>query len=119
MKFIFPQNYNFRNKLFGMFDYSTILFNLIWDVIIFLIINFIFNALYIKLFLLIVFCFPLFLFSIIGFNGQNIIYVLSYILKFVFSQKLFLYSKSYHSKNIHNPFIRFLYFLKKIKFLHY
>ena len=24
MKFIFPQNYNFKNKLFGFLDYSTI-----------------------------------------------------------------------------------------------
>ena len=28
MKFIFPQNYNFKNKLFGFLDYSTIFFNL-------------------------------------------------------------------------------------------
>ena len=33
MKFIFPQNYNFKNKLFGFLDYSTIFLNLIWDLI--------------------------------------------------------------------------------------
>ncbi len=26
MKFIFPQNYNFKNKLFGVIEYSTIFF---------------------------------------------------------------------------------------------
>ena len=31
MKFIFPQNYDFKNKLFGFIDYSTVIFNLIWD----------------------------------------------------------------------------------------
>ena len=30
MKFIFPKNYNFKNKLFGFIDYSTIFINLIW-----------------------------------------------------------------------------------------
>ena len=39
MKFIFPQNYNFKNKLFGIIDYSSLIFNIIWDLIIFLLIN--------------------------------------------------------------------------------
>ncbi len=38
MKFIFPQNYNFKkNKLFGIIDYSSLIFNIIWDLIIFFI----------------------------------------------------------------------------------
>ena len=32
MKFIFPQNYNFKTKLFGVIDYSTIFLNLFWDI---------------------------------------------------------------------------------------
>ena len=39
MKFIFPQNYNFKNKLFGVIEYSTIFLNLIWDLIVFIFIN--------------------------------------------------------------------------------
>ena len=31
MKFIFPQNYCFKNKLFGIIDYSTLILNIIWD----------------------------------------------------------------------------------------
>ena len=42
MKFIFPQNYNFKNKLFGIIDYSSLIFNIIWDLIIFLLINLLF-----------------------------------------------------------------------------
>ena len=37
MKFIFPQNYNFENKILGVIDYTTALFNVIWYLIIFLI----------------------------------------------------------------------------------
>ena len=93
MKFIFPQNYNFKNKLFGVIDYSTIILNLIWDLFIFIFINF-FNNLNIKIFLFFVFCFPLLLFSFSGFNGENIIYVIKYIFKFIIKQKLFLFSKN-------------------------
>ena len=92
MKFIFPQNYNFKNKLFGVIDYSTIFLNLFWDFLIFIFVN-IFNNLNIKIFLFFIFCFPLFLFSFSGLNGENIIYVLTYILKFLLKSKLLLFSK--------------------------
>lgn len=98
MKFIFPQNYNFKSKLFGIIDYSTIFFNLFWDFFVFIFINF-FNNLNIKIFIFFILCFPLFLFSISGFNGENIFYVFTYIIKFIFKQKLILFSK--------NNFIKF------------
>ena len=93
MKFIFPQNYNFKNKLFGVIEYSTIFLNLIWDLFIFIFIN-IFNNLNIKIFLFFIFCFPLFLFSITGFNGESIIYVIRYIFNFLIKQKIYLFKKS-------------------------
>ena len=93
MKFIFPQNYNFKNKLFGVIEYSTIILNFIWDLFIFIFINF-FNNLNIKIFLFFIFCFPLFLFSITGFNGESIIYVIKYIFNFLIKQKIYLFKKS-------------------------
>ena len=90
MKFIFPQNYNFKNKLFGFLDYSTIFFNLIWFLFIFLFINLFFN---IKIFLFIIFCFPDFLLSLFGFNGENIVYVIFYIFKFLIKNKILLFIK--------------------------
>ena len=35
MNFIFPENYNFKNKIFGMFDYSTVIFNFVWGFLLF------------------------------------------------------------------------------------
>lgn len=93
MKFIFPQNYNFKNKLLGVIDYSTAFANIIWDIFIFLISNLIFTNLTIKIFFIIIFCFPLILFSFVGFNGENILYVFSYIIHFIVKPKLFLYKK--------------------------
>lgn len=93
MKFIFPQNYDFKNKLFGFIDYSTVIFNLIWDGFILLILNLFFSSLSVKVFLFIVFCFPLFLLSIAGLNGENFLYVFYYLFRFFIKQKLFFYSK--------------------------
>ena len=93
MKFIFPQNYNFKNKLFGILDYSSLILNIVWDSIIFILINLFFKNLNVKIFIFILFCFPIFLFSIIGFNHENILYIFVYIIQYIKSPKLYLYSK--------------------------
>ncbi len=93
MKFIFPQNYDVKNKLFGIIDYSTAFVNLLWYAFIFIVVNFIFKNLTLKIFVFVVFCFPLFLFSFAGFNGENILYVFSYLIHFLWKPKLFLYKK--------------------------
>lgn len=93
MKFIFPQNYNFNNKILGIIEYSSAIFMVVWSVLIFIILNFIFTDLSIKIFLFIIFCFPIFIFSIIGFNNENILYVFIYIVKFIFKKKLLFFSK--------------------------
>lgn len=93
MKFIFPQNYNFKSKLFGIIDYGTIFLNLFWDLFVFIFVNF-FNNINIKIFLFLIFSFPLFLFSFSGFNGENFLYVIKYIFKFLVKQKLLFFQKN-------------------------
>ena len=93
MKFIIPQNYNFKNKILGIIDYSTAIFNIVWHALIFIVLNFIFKNWNIKIFLLISFCFPITLFSILGFNGEPIVYVFKYIFKYILRPKLYLYKK--------------------------
>ena len=93
MKFIFPQNYSFKNKLFGFIDYSTLFFNIIWDFFMFCFLDLFNLNISIKISIFIIFCFPLFLFSIIGFNHENFIYVLTYLFKYLFNKKIYFYSK--------------------------
>ncbi len=93
MKFIFPQNYNFNTKLFGIIDYSTAFINIIWWIIIFCILHFLFNDLTLKIIIFIITCFPIFLLSVIGFNHENIFYVIKYLYKFAKSNKIYLYKK--------------------------
>ena len=91
MKFIFPQNYDTSSKLFGFLDYSSGIILVLWSIFIFCIVNFILNSFYLKIFVFIVFCFPVYLFCFIGFNHESIIYILSYLIKYIFSQKIYLY----------------------------
>ena len=91
MNFIFPQNYNFDNKLFGFISYSSLILNLIWACIIFFISNCFFNSLYIKISAIIILCFQLLLFTFIGVNNENIVYFLKYFLRYLLKNKLYLY----------------------------
>ena len=93
MKFIIPQNYDFKNKIWGIIDYSTAIFNIIWYVLVFAIIELLFDNWNIKIFLFISFSFPITLFSIVGFNGESIIYVLKYLIKYLIMPKLYLFQK--------------------------
>lgn len=93
MKFVIPQNYNFKNKLFGIIYYSNLIFILIWSILIFSIINLIFQNLDIKIFLFISFVFPIALINIVGINGESFIDILIYIVRYIFSTKLYLYKK--------------------------
>lgn len=93
MKFIFPQNYDFNTKLFGLIDYSTAILNIVWGIIIYILVNIIFLNLNLKIFFFIMLVFPILLFSVIGINGENVIYVCSYLLKYIIKQKLYFYEK--------------------------
>mgnify|MGYP004445867373 FL=1 len=94
LKFIFPQNYKFSTKIFGLIDYQTAILNCIWGGGIFLIINTLFKNINIKIFLFISFVFPILIFSIVGINGEKIIDVIIYMSKFIIKPKLLFYDKS-------------------------
>ena len=83
MKFIFPQNYKFNTKILGLFDYQTALLNIIWDGVVYFVINLIFSNISVKIFFFIIFAFPVLIFSIVGINGENIINVIIYMSKFI------------------------------------
>ena len=93
MKFIFPQNYNFNSKIFGLIEYTAAILDLIWGGFIFFIIHIFIKSLSIKIFCFIVFFLPVLIFSIVGVQGESLIYFLTYMIKYIFKQKLFLYDK--------------------------
>ena len=89
MIFIFPRNYNIHSKFLGIISYSYLL----WDFFVYCLINLLFLSLTIKTFLFIIFTLPILLLSIIGINNENIFSTLFYLLKFIFSNKLYLFNK--------------------------
>ena len=93
MKFIFPQNYDFNTKIFGIIDYSTALLDLVWAVIVIFLINIFLKSLNYKIFGFIILVLPVIILSIVGVNGENLVYFINYITKYIFRQKVFLYEK--------------------------
>ena len=93
MKFVIPQNFNLKYKLFGVFDYYTLFFNILWFLILFLFFNLLSSNWNIKIFFIISFGFPVTLFSIFGLSGESIFYVLKYIIKYLLKPKLYLFKK--------------------------
>ena len=93
MKFIFPQNYNFTNKLFGFIDYTTIILNIIWGLLIFSFVYLFIPNITLKIGIFIVFFLPFALFSIIGFNHEKILYILIYLYFYISSPKMYLFKK--------------------------
>ena len=95
MKFIIPQNYNFKNKFLGIIDYSTLIFLIINYIISYFIINLLFSNINIKIILFILINGPITLISIVGFYHENIVYVLYYIFKFYINRNIYLYKKNF------------------------
>lgn len=93
MKFVFPQNYDLNTKIFGIIDYSTAIVDLIWGGIVFFLINIFFKSLSYKICVFIILVLPVLIFSVVGVNGENLIYFIKYTTKYIFRQKVFLYEK--------------------------
>ena len=93
MKFIFPQNYKLKTKIFGLIDYQSAILITIWGVIVFLVEKIIFDSLKLKIFFFIILVFPVSLFCIVGVGGENIIHVIIYMSKFIIEPKIFFYDK--------------------------
>ena len=93
MKFIFPQNYNFNSKLLGFIDYSTVILNIIWGLIVFGFVYFFIPDITFKVGIFIILFLPFALLSIIGFNHEKMLYIIIYIFRYIKCQKIYLYIK--------------------------
>lgn len=93
MNFIFPSNYAFKSKLFGIIDYTSAIVNLIWYIFIFCLVNLFFSDINIKIILFISLCFPFLIFTIVNNRNENILFVLLYVIKFMVNRKIYFYRK--------------------------
>lgn len=95
MKFIFPKNYTFKAKLLGFIDYTTAIFNAILILIIYFLTNVIFSDINFKIYFFIAVYFPIFLFSVLCFQTENIISVIYYTIYFFKNRNIYLYKKTH------------------------
>lgn len=95
MKFIIPQNYKFKNKILGIIDYPTAIFNILWNVIIYFFLKNITLSITLRIFIFSTLSFPILLLTIIGFNNESPIYTVRYIFRYLIRQKVYLFEKVY------------------------
>lgn len=91
MNFVFPQNYKYRYKFWGILDFSTVFINLTWAGLTYIIAKLLFSSLTFRIYFFIIFYFPVFLLSITGFHGENVFSVILYIYGFKKNCKIYLY----------------------------
>ena len=94
MHFIFPKNYDFKSKLLGIIEYSTAILDLIIGILIYLLVNLIFENINLKIYVFTSLFFPVLLISILGINKENIISIVIYMFKFFKNQNIYLYKKN-------------------------
>lgn len=95
MKFIFPKNYDYSFKLFGIFSYSSIVFIFFWALLIYSLSSFLFSSFIIKFYFFIILFLPIALFSVLNRSNENIIFIIFYILKYLFRPKIYFYDKRF------------------------
>lgn len=98
MKFIFPKNYRYNAKIFGFIDYTTAIIDLIVGILMFFIIHLIFDNISTQICVFISLFFPVILFSIVSTGGENIVYCIIYIIKFIRNRKVYFYEKEGYKK---------------------
>lgn len=103
-KYVIPKNYDVKTKFLGIVEYSSILYLVIFDVLIYFLLNLVIKSIIIKIQVLILVSTPIILFMFIGINGENINYVIYYFFRYIFKEKVHIYIKSSdrNSKNIFN-----------------
>ncbi len=95
MKFIFPKNYNFSFKLLGIFSYSSIFINVFYGFTLYFLISLLFKSMIIKFYFFITLFIPFFLFTSLNRSNENIFIIISYILKYFLSPKVYFYDKRF------------------------
>lgn len=93
IKFIFPQNYNFKPKILGVIDYPTAIFCIIYCLFIFFIFNLIFDSFQLIFSCSIAAILPIIIFCFVGFNGENISSVIKYMFLYFIKPKVYVFNK--------------------------
>lgn len=92
MIYIFPKNYEYKEKLFGIISYSTLIIHLIWIFIIYSIVKKANIQIIYKINILTLLEFPLMIYTYLK-KEDELAYRIIYILKFIVKKKIYIYKK--------------------------
>lgn len=95
MKFVIPQNYKFKNKILGIVDYPTAVFNILWNLAIYSFLKNMSLSISIRIFIFSTLSFPVLLLTIIGFNNESPIYAVRYIFRYLIRPKVYLFKRDF------------------------
>lgn len=93
MHFIIPKNYTTKPKLLGTFEYSSVILSIIFIIITFSLLSLFPISITNKISIIIIINLPIFLLLNFGLGNENIIYILYYLLKYLFTPKIYIYYK--------------------------
>ncbi|MBP3284670.1 MAG: hypothetical protein J6M02_04145 [Clostridia bacterium] len=92
-QFIFPANYNRKEKFLGMVEYKTIIVIASWGAFLFYLLKFFGWAWIVKVYVFLIFFGIPSIFLLVGFNGENMLDVVRYLVKYSVSPKEYVYRK--------------------------
>lgn len=93
LKYIIHQNYDTSPKLFGVFSYSSIIISLFLIVPIIYLTYISSLTIITKIYIVIFVCIPIIILNYIFSSSNNLYVLLFFIIKYIFSTKVYIYNK--------------------------
>lgn len=93
MKFIFPKNYKYNSKLFGMIDYVTAIVVSIIGIILYLMTGIFTKNIFTRIYIFLILFFPIILLVILLCRSENIVMYIIKIGSFLKRRGIYLYNK--------------------------
>lgn len=93
LKYIIPKNYDITPKILGTFEFYSLLITLFAVIITFVIISLFNITLINKISICIIINLPIFLLLNFGIESENILFIITYLVIFLFSRKTYIYDK--------------------------
>jgi type II secretory pathway component PulF len=91
--YIFPSNYDIKEKFLGLVDYPTLIIVIAWAIMIYLGTKLLPFSQTIKLYTFMICVIPFSIFMIIGIGQEPLLKFISYIKKFLANAKIYVYDK--------------------------
>ena len=91
MKYIIPENYDYKNKLFGILDYKSAIFILVFIIIVWKFFSLFIKSIITLISFMIIICLPIILLIFYNSTNENLINILYYFIKFLIKPKIYFY----------------------------